>query len=332
MQQQNRLVLVLFLLFWASGLRAEWINGLTIEAPRQPYAAGAFAEAATSLQTNWVAIVPYGFIYSGTAEVQFNIKRQWWGETREGAEVQIRSAKEQGQKVLLKPQVWLMGGAYTGDLDFKTEKEWLIFERSYRAYLLHYLESESCRSVDALCIGTEWETSVKKRPQFWRQLIRDIREIYSGPITYAANWDAYREPRFWKSLDAIGVNAYFPLKRGGWLKWKNEMKSFSRKTGKPVVFTEFGYRSVDQTREQPWEEAKGRSANPQEQQQALEQLFQTFWNREESSWFHGGFLWKWHLIPGRKMSHGYTVQGKLAESLVAETYRQMMPSALKSNK
>lgn len=323
MRLMRALYSVLLVLFLIMTVRAEWINGLTIEAPRQPYAEKAFSAATTSLHTNWVAVVPYGFIYPETSEVQFNTKRQWWGESREGIEEQIRSARKQKQRILLKPQIWLMDGTYTGHLDFKSDKEWASFEASYRTYLLHYLESDLCRSVDALCIGTEFENSVEKRPQFWKALISEIRKVYSGPITYAANWDVYREFDFWEDLDAIGVNAYFPIDRDHWKKWKVQMKSFSDKTGKPVIFTEFGYRSVEATRKKPWEGWQDRPVSEKEQKEALELLLKTFWTRDESSWFKGGFLWKWHLIPSQKMSYGYTVQDKGAERVVKAAYQQM---------
>ncbi|MEM6885761.1 MAG: glycoside hydrolase [Verrucomicrobiota bacterium] len=314
-------VVVMILSVLASA-QAEWFNGLTIEAPREPYTEAVFTEAATALEPNWVAVVPYGFVTPGSSDVQFKIKRQWWGESLEGTEAQIRSARRLGKKVLLKPQVWLMDGSYTGDLDFETEKEWQALEQSYRAYVFHYLESEQGRSVDAVCVGTEWENWVRKRPEFWQQLIRDIRKTYPGLLTYAANWDAYTEPPFWTELDLIGINAYFSLGSAGWKKWKPAMEDFSRKVGRPVVFTEFGYRSVERTLEEPWAEVNGRRVDNAEQLQALEKLFKTFWTEQESDWFRGGFLWKWHLRAGRKMSHGYTVQDKPAEALVREVYSQ----------
>ncbi len=305
---------------WA---RAEWVNGLSMEAPPRPYEESEFAEATASLRTNWVAVVPYGFIAPKSATVRFGGERQWWGESRAGAEGQIRSARELGQLVMLKPQVWLTDGTYTGELDFGTDAEWLDFERSYRAYLFHYLESDTCRSADALCIGTEWETSVRRRPEFWRRLIRDVRRVYPGAITYAANWDAYREPAFWEDLDAIGINAYFPVADGDWAKWKDQMESFAEEVGRPIVFTEFGYRSVEGTRDRPWEEVNGRKAAPNEQSEALNELFRALWNDAERDWFQGGFLWKWHLVPERDRSVGYTVQGKVAEEMVRTAYSRM---------
>ena len=46
----------------------------------------------------------------------------------------------------------------------------------------------------------------------WRQLIHDVRQVYDGPVTYAAHWDKeFSRIAFWDALDVIGINAYFPL-------------------------------------------------------------------------------------------------------------------------
>jgi hypothetical protein len=48
-----------------------------------------------------------------------------------------------------------------------------------------------------------------QRPEYWSQLIKKIKKIYSG--NYAANWDDFDKVPFWNELDYIGIDAYFPL-------------------------------------------------------------------------------------------------------------------------
>jgi len=50
---------------------------------------------------------------------------------------------------------------------------------------------------------------------FWRDLIDRVRQQYSGPLSYGANFDQYGEVGFWQALDAVSLNAYFPLSRYG---------------------------------------------------------------------------------------------------------------------
>ena len=46
----------------------------------------------------------------------------------------------------------------------------------------------------------------------WVELIEKVRTVYSGKLTYAANYDNYQDVGFWNHLDFIGINAYFPLR------------------------------------------------------------------------------------------------------------------------
>jgi len=47
----------------------------------------------------------------------------------------------------------------------------------------------------------------------WRELIARVRQVYSGRLTYAANFDQYESVSFWNELDLFGINAYFQLRR-----------------------------------------------------------------------------------------------------------------------
>ena len=91
-----------------------------------------------------------------------------------------------------------------------------------------------------------------------------------------------------------------------------------------VVFTEYGYRSISNCAEEPWNYAKSGETSERAQYRALEALYETVWN---DPFFKGGFLWKWYPDhEGR--SHGsdqYTVQHKKAENLVRSVYKKCIP-------
>ena len=166
------------------------------------------------------------------------------------------------------------------------------------------------------------------RPAYWDSLISKIKAVYKGKLTYAENWDTYTNVPFWKELDYIGIDAYFPLTdernvtnqalNAGWEKYKKEIEAVTIKSGKPVLFTEFGYHSCDYTAKEPWTNADY-PANFENQKMALQVLFNNFWDEK---WFAGGFLWKWYDDDraGGENNTDYTPQNKPAEKMIGEVY------------
>ncbi len=306
--------------------------GLSFVAPPKPFSQNPMP-AVQKVSASWIAVIPYGFTRKNESHVYYNNKNwQWWGERPEGVIESIRLAKEAGIKVLLKPQVYIPG-SWPGGLDFDTEEEWTAWESTYETFILEFTDIAAKQQVEALCIGTEFKMSTSKRPAFWRKLIQKIRTRYTGQLTYAANWDEYQTISFWDDLDFIGVDAYFPLVdqkapsikqlKKAWAGPKKALEQVATTFNKPILFTEFGYLSVDGCTYNNWElEAKVKQMpiNEQAQADAYEALFQSFW---DEPWWHGGFLWKW--FPNGEGHEGYverdyTPQGKLGEETLRKWY------------
>lgn len=288
-----------------------------------------------TIDAEWVALVPYGFTRRGEAGVVFNHPSQWWGETYEGISECIDLAKENGFKVMLKPQVYIPG-SWVGDMDFTSEEEWLKWEKEYESYVFGLVEIAANKNIEMFCIGTEYKIAIKKREKFWRQLIEKTRSVFKGKIVYSSNWDNYNQVPFWDVLDVIGISAYFPLVddktpkvkdlKKEWKSIGKELKKFSRRNNKPILFTEFGYLSVDGCAYRAWElEKRVRQTpiNEQAQSNAYQALLEFF--AEEDYWM-GGFLWKW--FPNMKGHEGYpnrdyTPQGKIAKETIRTIYNKM---------
>ena len=127
---------------------------------------------------------------------------------------------------------------------------------------MNFAEIARKMEVPILCIGTELHNFVQLRPTYWKALILKIKEIYPGKLTYAENWDQFSKVPFWKDMDYIGIDAYFPLSdmktptvialRKAWQPHKNNIENLYQINKKPVLFTEFGYRSVHYTAKTPW--------------------------------------------------------------------------------
>ncbi len=323
-----------------SAQATERINGLTFVAPPEPFASDPML-AVTEVSADWIAAIPYAFTPLNQPVVRFGSRHQWWGERPEGIVETIRRAQAAGLKVMLKPQVW-SGGWWTGDYHFGSNQDWLRWEAQYRQYILRYAHIADSLAVDMFCIGTEFKTSVEERPAFWLTLIDEVRSIYDGPLTYAANWDNFDNIPFWSKLDVIGVNAYFPLDSAQtpsprrlikcWKAHRDQIRACSRKHGKPVAFTEYGYLSVDGCADKTWElEASiaRLDINQQAQANALEALYEVFYAEE---YWMGGFLWKW--FPNMRGHEGYpakdyTPQGKLAEKVIHRYFSKSNQTALR---
>ena len=233
---------------------------------------------------------------------------------------------------MMKPHVWVVGAGWPGDFELDTEERWLIWEKSYRKYILRMAEVADSLDVELFCIGTEYRKAAAQRESFWRELIHEVQDIYDGPITYAANWDNYANIKFWDELDYIGIDAYFQLSKKRepskkvmkkeLNKIKVELKDFSEVQDREIIFTEYGYKSVDYLFNGDWESGGNTLAfNESNQRRAYECFFETIW---EGDWMKGGFLWKWHLYARDKQTgkgnKRYTPQNKAAQQVIRKYY------------
>ncbi len=281
------------------------------------------------LGATWVSLMPYGFVREKEHVVHYNTQWQWWGETDEGLLATTKLAKDNGLKVMIKPQVWFRHGKYTGHY-IPPDSGKIAFNESFAEFVLHFAEVAQKAKADLYCIGTEWHNYIDSDPEFWQQLIVKVKNIYTGKLTYAANWDEYKTVPFWPELDYIGVNAYFPLSEddfpapaalaAGWQPWLKELKIVAEQEKKPILFTEYGYRSIVGNAHRPWEASTKQAISLANQEVAYRALYEQFWPQP---WFAGGFAWKWfhnYDERGGDGHLGYTPQNKPVEAVIKEYY------------
>lgn len=303
------------------------INGISLVAPVNSINEPVFNKI-KNINATWVSLMPYAYFSTDNPVIHYDSPRQWWGEKTDGIIKCIRQAKSQQLKVLLKPHLWLQHGGYTGDFSCRDEERWDAWEQSYRDYILHYAKIADTMHVEMFCLGTELGKAISERTPFWNDLIDTLRIVYFGKLVYAANWDDYQRIPFWEKLDAIGIDAYFPLCKSqtpklaemlsSWKAHRRSMEKYSKKQNKPVVFTEFGYRDADFAANEPWTESS-EVVNTTAQCNAYEALFQSL---QGQNWFKGGFVWKWYADDYYTQYHGpdFTPQGKPAEKIIEQWY------------
>ena len=308
------------------------IDGMTLVAPPSQFKQDPMP-ALRAVNVEWIAVVPYAYTRLGDPNVHFGQStQQWWGETPDGAVETIKLGQKSELGIMLKPQVYVPG-SWTGGIDYENEADWQAWEAAYEKYIMTFAEIAAAQDVPLLCIGTEFKVSTIERPDYWIGLIEKIKSVYKGKLTYAANWDEYPHITWWDKVDYIGVDAYFPLSTEAipkvsdlvqaWQPYAKEMKMHSKKFNTPILFTEFGYMSVEGCAGKTWELEKNRSVliyNEQAQANAFEALHQVFYPQ---NYWAGGFIWKWYPneFAGRgRMSKDYTPQNKLGQTVLSNWY------------
>ncbi len=254
--------------------------------------------------------------------------------TTESVKHVIEVAHNLGLKVMLKPMVdtleeeKVQGYPTVWRGEIQPSNEWFT---SYSDFINYFADFAQKNNVDLFCIGCEFKATVQEKEQ-WENVISRVREYFSGPITYAADWTNYQNIDWWNLLDYVGIDAYFPLSlfdydpnfdelNNAWNNYANEIEEWLSSVNKPVIFTEIGYRSGDGTNIAPANYWLDMPIDLQEQVDCYKAAFQTLWNR---NWFFGFYWWTWIYDPaqgGPNDSH-HTPQNKPAQELITEWYSQ----------
>jgi len=169
------LVVFLFLTVQSCTAQNSKINGLSFVASPNPINE-ADINSVLDVHANYCAIMPFGFIKNlEHPEIIHNTDRQWFGETRAGAKQYIEALKNKGVHIMMKPQIWVWRGEFTGYIKMTNEADWKLLEVSYSQFILEYASLAAETNTEILCIGTELEQFVSNRPDYWNNLIQEIK-------------------------------------------------------------------------------------------------------------------------------------------------------------
>ena len=283
----------------------------------------------------WSTVIPFIDQQNETTNrVSGKVQPGIWSRRDSAVIKHIGRLQERDIKVHLKPHIWLSDG-WRSNLTLSQE-DWTIWFESYQERMLQYARIAAKMDVPLFCIGTELRTAIRQKPEAWLPFITEIKKIYSGKLTYAANWDdPIEDIPFWSALDYIGVQAYFPLTtqknpdletiKAGWDTHIATLKKASTYYNMPVLFTEVGYRSDDAATIAPWEwgaitGALTKKKSNQTQQLAYEAMFQKLW---DEPWFAGCYIWQWHTSTTAESvenSVDFTPRFKPAENTITRWY------------
>jgi len=279
--------------------------------------------------TEWIALC-FSWIQSNTTSHDIHLSSSGT-PTPESLKHAITTAHKLGLKVMLKPMVEaiereeiLPYPVWRGEI--QPSNEW--FE-SYSTFINFFAEFAEQNDVELFSVGCEYKATTGEKDQ-WEKINSGVRERYSGPITYSADWTNYQNIEWWDSVDYVGIDAYFPLSilkydptfnelKNAWTNYADEIETWLSTVNKPVIFTEIGYRSGDGTNACPSNYWSDMPVDLQEQRDCYEAAFQTLWNR---SWFYGFYWWTWIHDPteGGAADSGHSPQNKPAQDIVTQWY------------
>jgi len=257
----------------------------------------------------------------------------------------INAIHARGMGVMLKPQLHGEDGSSEAWQAPTNPAAWFA---SYATFIDHYAQIAQNNGVEMFCVGCELHQQDTSYYANWSTVIRGVRAIYHGPLTYAADPDNYARVPFWGLLDYAGIDAYFSLSDaqtpsvadlvGGWShyvdgngrthNWTHDIETWQATVHKPVLFTEIGYRSIDYAALSPGNYTRSGAYNANGQANCYEAAWQVFANK---TWFAGMFWLGWWANPNRGGAGetGYTPQHKPAQSVLTADWLPLasIPSA-----
>jgi HD-GYP domain-containing protein (c-di-GMP phosphodiesterase class II) len=233
-----------------------------------------------------------------------------------------QEAEARGLSVLIKPQVDVRDGSFRGDIQPQNRAGWFA---SYQAMISHYASLADTAGADAMTVGVELRSLSTDDADF-DSVIAAARLRFDGTLTYAANWDEAEQVPFWSQLDAVGVDAYYPLADApgasraqlvsAWKPIVARLGRLSRSVGKPVMLTELGYAARPDAAVNP--SGAGDSDGPLDTQ-AQETAYAaalTAWSGV--SWLRGIYWWDWPIDPRDAAGDAFTPRGRPAEAIIRE--------------
>jgi len=251
------------------------------------------------MSVNSISIMPYGFARRESApEIEF-VHRSPRGETDEGTVRAVTDARSLGMSAMVKPHLWVGGGAFVGTIAMSNAADWEKWFTAYRRFVIHHAIVAEASGAALFCIGTEL-AGTEARASEWRRTIAAARLATGAPLVYASNWAA-GAPKvgFWDGLDAIGVDFYDPLSPeptasdaelvAGARRAAAPLSRLAAATRKPILFTEAGYPPAATSWTAPHDEESGRPLAPQDAARSVRAVFAAL---SGESWWRGVFWWK----------------------------------------
>jgi hypothetical protein len=318
------------------------LRGITvgpIESSQQPglgygsAASEALLDELVRLGANAISITPFGRVWS-LSSTKIALDFEWSVEdSRAGVLRLARAAKARGLRVLLIPHLWVETTGWRGEIDPGSEDAWRHYQAQYRRFVLHWAEVAAEAHADIFSVGVECKSWSGRFAPYWFELIRGVRAVFHGELTYSANWDEADGVLFWEQLDYVGINAFYPLAsmpNASYAQYAQGAEvavqragALGALAGKPVLFVEIGYTTRPDAAVEPWlwpDLMQDVHVDEWEQARALSALLGA---AATKPWLAGVFVWRYYANLddiSQEASWGFSPHAKLAERVLRNVF------------
>lgn len=215
-----------------------------------------------------------------------------------------------------------------------------FFRTVYKPYIVRMAKIAQQEGVAIFSVGSELQKT-EHMVLKWRSIIKSVRKVYRGKVTYVANHDSFSRVRFWKYLDIISLSGYFRLLKGHrgyspdmkttkelWMRKARRVAKWRERSGHTnmqILIAEGGSMSKGNgvVYRTPWDYDVKAATSLWDQAKMYEGLLNAFMAPD---WSMGVFIYNWELRPfignSWPMVQGYTPQGKPALHIMKKYWRR----------
>ena len=248
----------------------------------------------------------------------------------------IQEAHQRGFTVMIRPLLdeasLAPGGDWRGSIHPQPVDGWFA---AYGDLMVSYATLAETNGVEAFDIGTEFNTLEGYGPQ-WLQVIKRIRQAYSGHLTYSSISDMGYPTRFASALDFLSIDAYYRLDlpagattaelEQSWRAGVAQLEGVATASGMPVVITELGTASRRASYRAPSSANLGAPLDLEAQRRYYEASCNALRGRV------GGLYW-WYTSPyvprAPLTDMGFDPTGKPAEAELAGCFQGVGEAAIR---
>ncbi|HWA75787.1 MAG TPA: hypothetical protein VG937_25800 [Polyangiaceae bacterium] len=305
--------------------------------PERGYGSPAFERALSEAQkmgATWISLTPFGRVLDLSPTGVALSFEQPFVENQKAVRRAIAQAHARGLCVLLVPHLWVESGGWRAEIEAGDDAAWERWAKGYTEFVRAWAEVARDAHADMLSAGVElrsWVTTA--RAASFGSVLRELRRIYPGPLTYAANWDDAEQTVIWGDLDVIGINAFYPLAEkdgataeelaAGGRDVARRVNELSKAWQKPVMFSEFGYTTRSDPAVRPWEWPDFMANVRVDQLAQAEAYAALLAPLLDEPAFIGAFVWRVYADPddlSQEAEWGFSPRGKLAELLLRDAF------------